>query len=199
MKCTPHYIRCIKPNETKRPKDWEESRQASPLWHSHAYYMANPSNGGIPPFCRVKHQVEYLGLRENIRVRRAGFAYRRVFNKFLMRWVWPCINGMHRLSFPKRPTQLKLAVGGFSDCRVCTFCIQVCHSDSWDLAVLEGSGAAGGPSPPALCQHGQRSVPDGTHQDLRQEPWIGTSLLMYFSLGCENLPNFIYIFCYITW
>uniref|UniRef100_A0A672JMX7 Osteoclast-stimulating factor 1 n=1 Tax=Salarias fasciatus TaxID=181472 RepID=A0A672JMX7_SALFA len=69
MKCTPHYIRCIKPNETKRPKDWEESR--------------------------VKHQVEYLGLRENIRVRRAGFAYRRVFNKFLMRYAiltaetWP--------------------------------------------------------------------------------------------------------------
>lgn len=26
MKCTPHYIRCIKPNETKRPRDWEESR-----------------------------------------------------------------------------------------------------------------------------------------------------------------------------
>lgn len=26
MKCTPHYIRCIKPNETKKPKDWEESR-----------------------------------------------------------------------------------------------------------------------------------------------------------------------------
>ena len=34
---------------------------------------------------RAKHQVEYLGLRENIRVRRAGFAYRRVFNKFLQR------------------------------------------------------------------------------------------------------------------
>ncbi|ETE58906.1 Myosin-If [Ophiophagus hannah] len=28
MKCTPHYIRCIKPNETKRPRDWEESRYA---------------------------------------------------------------------------------------------------------------------------------------------------------------------------
>uniref|UniRef100_A0A3Q3G356 Osteoclast-stimulating factor 1 n=1 Tax=Kryptolebias marmoratus TaxID=37003 RepID=A0A3Q3G356_KRYMA len=73
MKCTPHYIRCIKPNETKRPKDWEESR--------------------------VKHQVEYLGLRENIRVRRAGFAYRRLFNKFLMRYAiltpetWPCWRG----------------------------------------------------------------------------------------------------------
>ncbi|XP_041863106.1 unconventional myosin-If [Melanotaenia boesemani] len=73
MKCTPHYIRCIKPNETKRPKDWEESR--------------------------AKHQVEYLGLRENIRVRRAGFAYRRVFNKFLLRYAiltaetWPCWRG----------------------------------------------------------------------------------------------------------
>uniref|UniRef100_A0A672LWR4 Osteoclast-stimulating factor 1 n=1 Tax=Sinocyclocheilus grahami TaxID=75366 RepID=A0A672LWR4_SINGR len=69
MKCTPQYIRCIKPNETKRPKDWEESR--------------------------MKHQVEYLGLRENIRVRRAGFAYRRIFQKFLQRYAiltaetWP--------------------------------------------------------------------------------------------------------------
>lgn len=59
MKCTPHYIRCIKPNETKKPRDWEENR--------------------------VRHQVEYLGLRENIRVRRAGYAYRRVFVKFLQR------------------------------------------------------------------------------------------------------------------
>lgn len=59
MKCTPHYIRCIKPNESKRPRDWEDNR--------------------------VKHQVEYLGLRENIRVRRAGYAYRRAFNKFLHR------------------------------------------------------------------------------------------------------------------
>ncbi|GLH11924.1 Unconventional myosin IC [Gryllus bimaculatus] len=69
MQCTPHYIRCIKPNETKRPRDWEE--------------------------LRVKHQVEYLGLKENIRVRRAGFAYRRPFKKFLNRYAiltketWP--------------------------------------------------------------------------------------------------------------
>lgn len=26
MKCTPHYIRCIKPNETKKAKDFEDSR-----------------------------------------------------------------------------------------------------------------------------------------------------------------------------
>ncbi|GAB1861960.1 Unconventional myosin-Ie-like isoform X2 [Camponotus japonicus] len=69
MKCTPHYIRCIKPNETKKPRDWD--------------------------YLRVKHQVEYLGLKENIRVRRAGFAYRRTFAKFLHRYAiltketWP--------------------------------------------------------------------------------------------------------------
>ncbi|OWF39023.1 Unconventional myosin-Ie [Mizuhopecten yessoensis] len=73
MKCTPHYIRCIKPNETKRPRDFEDSR--------------------------VKHQVEYLGLKENIRVRRAGFAYRREFSKFLRRYAiltsetWPTWRG----------------------------------------------------------------------------------------------------------
>ncbi len=26
MLCTPHYIRCIKPNETKKPHDWENER-----------------------------------------------------------------------------------------------------------------------------------------------------------------------------
>nr|DBA31710.1 TPA: hypothetical protein GDO54_007499 [Pyxicephalus adspersus] len=73
MKCTPHYIRCIKPNETKKSRDWEENR--------------------------VKHQVEYLGLKENIRVRRAGYAYRRVFKKFLQRYAiltketWPAWRG----------------------------------------------------------------------------------------------------------
>uniref|UniRef100_A0A914X526 Uncharacterized protein n=1 Tax=Plectus sambesii TaxID=2011161 RepID=A0A914X526_9BILA len=73
MLCTPHYIRCIKPNETKRPLDWEDKR--------------------------VQHQVEYLGLRENIRVRRAGYAYRRPFDKFLWRYAiltpetWPNYRG----------------------------------------------------------------------------------------------------------
>nr|UEK51396.1 myosin IE [Parasacculina yatsui] len=69
MLCNPHYIRCIKPNETKRPGDWEDDR--------------------------VNFQVGYLGLKENIRVRRAGFAYRRPFDKFLQRYAilsdetWP--------------------------------------------------------------------------------------------------------------
>lgn len=44
-------------------------------------------------------QVEYLGLKENIRVRRAGFAYRRPFAKFLHRYAiltketWPRWSG----------------------------------------------------------------------------------------------------------
>uniref|UniRef100_A0A3B5K5D1 Myosin IEb n=1 Tax=Takifugu rubripes TaxID=31033 RepID=A0A3B5K5D1_TAKRU len=77
MKCTPHYIRCIKPNETKRPRDWEENR--------------------------VKHQVEYLGLRENIRVRRAGYAYRRVFNKFLHRSGFREAHILRDESYPVKP------------------------------------------------------------------------------------------------
>lgn len=35
----------------------------------------------------VRHQVKYLGLMENLRVRRAGFAYRRRFEAFLQRWL----------------------------------------------------------------------------------------------------------------
>ncbi|KAJ3123943.1 Unconventional myosin-Ie [Nowakowskiella sp. JEL0407] len=61
MKCTPSYVRCIKPNENKRPKDWDSKR--------------------------VEHQVRYLNLKENIKVRRAGFCYRNTFEKFLRRFA----------------------------------------------------------------------------------------------------------------
>ncbi len=60
MKCFPHYIRCIKPNETKQPRDMNDQL--------------------------VKHQIKYLGLVENVRIRRAGFAYRREFAKFIQRY-----------------------------------------------------------------------------------------------------------------
>ena len=59
-KCQPHYIRCIKPNETKQALDWDPHR--------------------------VRHQVQYLGLLENVRVRRAGFAFRAEFDRFLRRY-----------------------------------------------------------------------------------------------------------------
>ncbi|KAG1651263.1 Unconventional myosin-Ie [Nymphon striatum] len=75
MKCYPHYIRCIKPNETKKPHDWEHNR--------------------------VQHQVEYLGLKENIRVRRAGFAYRRSFDKFLQRFGFNLFTEIQHYSVDK--------------------------------------------------------------------------------------------------
>merc|ERR550539_1654389 len=58
--CVPHYVRTIKPNETKRPRDWEADR--------------------------VLHQIAYLGLVENVKVRKAGFAYRQPFDKFVKRY-----------------------------------------------------------------------------------------------------------------
>lgn len=60
MDCSPHYVRCIKSNEQKQPLTIDEAR--------------------------VKHQVKYLGLAENIKVRRAGFAYRAEFHRFLERF-----------------------------------------------------------------------------------------------------------------
>ncbi|XP_018562187.1 myosin-IA isoform X2 [Anoplophora glabripennis] len=65
----PHYVRCIKPNEMKSAAAFDEER--------------------------VRHQVSYLGLVENVRVRRAGFAYRQRYDRFLKRYkmisqfTWP--------------------------------------------------------------------------------------------------------------
>uniref|UniRef100_A0A8D1D2Q9 Myosin IH n=2 Tax=Sus scrofa TaxID=9823 RepID=A0A8D1D2Q9_PIG len=55
----PSYIRCIKPNERKEPNKFDDFL--------------------------VRHQVKYLGLMEHLRVRRAGFAYRRKYEHFLQR------------------------------------------------------------------------------------------------------------------
>uniref|UniRef100_A0A669D9U8 Unconventional myosin-Id n=1 Tax=Oreochromis niloticus TaxID=8128 RepID=A0A669D9U8_ORENI len=65
----PYYVRCVKPNDVKSPLLFEHER------------------------CR--HQVEYLGLLENVRVRRAGFANRQTYPRFLQRYkmisefTWP--------------------------------------------------------------------------------------------------------------
>ncbi|XP_055379065.1 unconventional myosin IC isoform X2 [Condylostylus longicornis] len=65
----PSYIRCIKPNDLQTPGVFKDDL--------------------------VLHQVKYLGLMENLRVRRAGFAYRRTYDMFLQRYkclskeTWP--------------------------------------------------------------------------------------------------------------
>ena len=56
MAANPHYVRCIKSNDEKRKDYIDQSR--------------------------VKFQCKYLGLLENIKVRRAGFAYRSEFHRF---------------------------------------------------------------------------------------------------------------------
>uniref|UniRef100_A0A8C2VT82 Myosin IH n=1 Tax=Chinchilla lanigera TaxID=34839 RepID=A0A8C2VT82_CHILA len=69
----PSYIRCIKPNERKEPSKFDDFL--------------------------VRHQIKYLGLMEHLRVRRAGFAYRRKYEHFLQRYkslcpdTWPHWHG----------------------------------------------------------------------------------------------------------
>ncbi|KAI7847679.1 P-loop containing nucleoside triphosphate hydrolase protein [Circinella umbellata] len=64
MQCHPSYIRTIKPNDNRSSTEYNIKR--------------------------VLHQVQYLGLCENIRVRRAGFAYRTTFEKFVERFYLLC-------------------------------------------------------------------------------------------------------------
>jgi myosin-1 len=60
-RCHPHYVRCIKSNDKKAPLNFNSSR--------------------------VEHQVKYLGLLENIKVKRSGYAYRQQKNVFLRRYA----------------------------------------------------------------------------------------------------------------
>ncbi|KAM4746171.1 unconventional myosin-Ih isoform 1-T1 [Anableps anableps] len=68
------YIRCLKSNESKQPGQFDEAL--------------------------IRHQVKYLGLMEHLRVRRAGFAYRRKYEDFLKRYkplcpaTWPHWRGV---------------------------------------------------------------------------------------------------------
>ncbi|XP_038234668.1 unconventional myosin-Ia isoform X2 [Dermochelys coriacea] len=60
----PNYIRCIKPNDNKEP--------------------------GVFTDGLVQTQVRYLGLLENVRVRRAGYAYRQGYKPCLERYKMLC-------------------------------------------------------------------------------------------------------------
>ncbi|THH21199.1 hypothetical protein EW146_g278 [Bondarzewia mesenterica] len=60
MRAQPCYIRTIKPNQNRSGTEYDTKA--------------------------VLHQIKYLGLQENIRVRRAGFAYRNTFEKMVERF-----------------------------------------------------------------------------------------------------------------
>ena len=88
MSKEPSYVRCIKPNDYKQP-----SETATPLTYlTTDSYLPPPSPPSAGKFDEsiVRHQVKYLGLMENLRVRRAGFCYRRVFPVFLQRYKCLC-------------------------------------------------------------------------------------------------------------
>jgi len=57
---TPSYVRCIKPN------------------HTRSVHKIEPE--------LMQHQVQYLGLVENVRVRRAGYCFRETYKEFLWRY-----------------------------------------------------------------------------------------------------------------
>jgi len=62
-----HYVRCIKPNESKK--------------------------GGLFEEKMVVNQVQYLGLLENVKVRRAGYAFRMPYDRFLSKYK--CVAKKH--------------------------------------------------------------------------------------------------------
>ncbi|XP_078729941.1 unconventional myosin-Ic [Lampetra fluviatilis] len=95
MSKEPSYVRCIKPNDAKQPSKFDD--------------------------VLIRHQVKYLGLMENLRVRRAGFAYRRKYDAFLNRykslcpetwptWRGPEVEGVKRLvkHLNYRPEEFKM-------------------------------------------------------------------------------------------
>ena len=74
--CSPHYIRCIKSNDSKRGLHLDVER--------------------------VHHQIVYLNLVEAVRVRKAGFANRQHYTRFMWRYkmisdeTWPIWRGSDR-------------------------------------------------------------------------------------------------------
>ncbi|XP_054887366.1 unconventional myosin-Ib isoform X2 [Poeciliopsis prolifica] len=90
----PNYIRCIKPNDKKASHVFNESL--------------------------VCHQARYLGLMENIRVRRAGYAFRQAYEPCLERYkmlcknTWPHWKGPARQGVEVLMTDLQVPAEEFS-------------------------------------------------------------------------------------
>lgn len=58
----PHFIRCLKPNETKRPMEWDAPK--------------------------VLNQLFSLSILEALQLRQIGYSYRRTFEDFVKRFKW---------------------------------------------------------------------------------------------------------------
>lgn len=58
----PHFIRCLKPNETKRPLEWDAPK--------------------------VLNQLFSLSILEALQLRQIGYSFRRPFHEFVKRFRW---------------------------------------------------------------------------------------------------------------
>jgi myosin-1 len=87
--CNQHYIRCIKPNETKRPGQLDRNR--------------------------VLEQIKYLGLLENTKVRKAGFSSRVSYWKFLAKYKAVSTVHVEMKSDPRLSTENIMKQLGFTD------------------------------------------------------------------------------------
>uniref|UniRef100_A0A8D0F4Q9 Myosin IB n=1 Tax=Strix occidentalis caurina TaxID=311401 RepID=A0A8D0F4Q9_STROC len=90
----PNYIRCIKPNDKKAAHIFNEAL--------------------------VCHQIRYLGLLENVRVRRAGYAFRQAYEpcleryKMLCKQTWPHWRGPARAGVEVLFNELEIPEEEFS-------------------------------------------------------------------------------------
>ncbi|XP_037831922.1 unconventional myosin-Ib isoform X4 [Kryptolebias marmoratus] len=90
----PNYIRCVKPNDKKASHIFTDSL--------------------------VRHQVHYLGLMENVRVRRAGYAFRQAYEpcleryKMLCKKTWPHWRGPAREGVEVLLTDLQVPTEEFA-------------------------------------------------------------------------------------
>ena len=57
---TPHFIRCVKPNDQGLAKQWDREK--------------------------VLQQLQYTGVLETVRIRKQGFSHRMTFAEFLRRY-----------------------------------------------------------------------------------------------------------------
>lgn len=67
MKCVPHYIRCIKPNETKKPHDWDDQMVKHQVRNS---YFESP---------KVEQKTRFLKIKDIL-----SFFSSRLYNNFLL-------------------------------------------------------------------------------------------------------------------
>ncbi|KAK7063234.1 Myosin-IIIa, partial [Halocaridina rubra] len=79
---TPHFVRCIKPNDEKAPDSFESKK--------------------------VKRQLQYAGVMETVRIRQHGYSHRIPFADFLRRYCFLAFNFDERVTASKENCRLLL-------------------------------------------------------------------------------------------